>query len=382
MKRKRIDPTRRLAWRAAALCLVVLGAGGALAADEVKARVPITDFALRLKLSAPAKLSAADVRFALLPGGKHCAVTYEGVRSAKGIARYTKLGFRTSVSVGPEYSAERLKALEDAGADLIMGGRVGYTGWMGGFTPQQAYDYAAMRRLNVLKKCRSPMGVGSLFNMKCQFSHPYYRKLPLKIGGNGYALLDSNWYGNNIWAAGHAILLGRDRPVKQIVREKRRNKTPGAPDTLVYYQTVGNILRGIVEMVDPGKITTVTLCGLEKTDPALVERFLAKYGRDGRIWHAGQNEIFGYEYLKAKSRVVAVKPAGNREIQITFALEKDTFCPFLMAPLCLRLPGDFPVASARLNATDCPVTVRDKGCLLYTSPSPRDATLSRMPSSA
>ena len=26
--------------------------------------------------------------------------------------------------------------------------------------------------------------------------------------------------------------------------------------------------------------------------------------------------------------------------------------------------------------------LRDKGCLLYTSPSPRDATLSRMPSSA
>ena len=27
-------------------------------------------------------------------------------------------------------------------------------------------------------------------------------------------------------------------------------------------------------------------------------------------------------------------------------------------------------------------TVRNKSCLLYTSPSPRDATLSRMPSSA
>ena len=27
-------------------------------------------------------------------------------------------------------------------------------------------------------------------------------------------------------------------------------------------------------------------------------------------------------------------------------------------------------------------TIKDKGCLLYTSPSPRDATLSRMPSSA
>ena len=31
---------------------------------------------------------------------------------------------------------------------------------------------------------------------------------------------------------------------------------------------------------------------------------------------------------------------------------------------------------------DYPVAIRLKGCLLYTSPSPRDATLSRMPSSA
>ena len=33
-------------------------------------------------------------------------------------------------------------------------------------------------------------------------------------------------------------------------------------------------------------------------------------------------------------------------------------------------------------ATVYPVTVGASGCLLYTSPSPRDATLSRMPSSA
>ena len=31
---------------------------------------------------------------------------------------------------------------------------------------------------------------------------------------------------------------------------------------------------------------------------------------------------------------------------------------------------------------DCPTAMQDGGCLLYTSPSPRDATLSRMPSSA
>ena len=35
-----------------------------------------------------------------------------------------------------------------------------------------------------------------------------------------------------------------------------------------------------------------------------------------------------------------------------------------------------------VSLTDIAVRVSSGGCLLYTSPSPRDATLSRMPSSA
>ena len=45
-----------------------------------------------------------------------------------------------------------------------------------------------------------------------------------------------------------------------------------------------------------------------------------------------------------------------------------------------------PAPGARINITDDEQYVDDKNlghaCLLYTSPSPRDATLSRMPSSA
>ena len=39
-------------------------------------------------------------------------------------------------------------------------------------------------------------------------------------------------------------------------------------------------------------------------------------------------------------------------------------------------------ANAYINALNKMIIKRDKTCLLYTSPSPRDATLSRMPSSA
>ena len=37
---------------------------------------------------------------------------------------------------------------------------------------------------------------------------------------------------------------------------------------------------------------------------------------------------------------------------------------------------------ARVPRRDTPLTVYDDGCLLYTSPSPRDLSTSRMPSSA
>ena len=53
--------------------------------------------------------------------------------------------------------------------------------------------------------------------------------------------------------------------------------------------------------------------------------------------------------------------------------------------LASRLPQVFPNGFSPVetsNETDAALTAGIKGCLLYTSPSPRDATLSRMPSSA
>ena len=44
--------------------------------------------------------------------------------------------------------------------------------------------------------------------------------------------------------------------------------------------------------------------------------------------------------------------------------------------------GLVTVNSSIFNSGDTQVSVFDMSCLLYTSPSPRDATLSRMPSSA
>ena len=47
-----------------------------------------------------------------------------------------------------------------------------------------------------------------------------------------------------------------------------------------------------------------------------------------------------------------------------------------------KLHGDITIETETLHAIQVVKSLLDEACLLYTSPSPRDATLSRMPSSA
>ena len=59
----------------------------------------------------------------------------------------------------------------------------------------------------------------------------------------------------------------------------------------------------------------------------------------------------------------------------------------LLAALAIGLAGKLPVFRSLTGGSHLPVELASfvwvwSGCLLYTSPSPRDATLSRMPSSA
>ena len=47
-----------------------------------------------------------------------------------------------------------------------------------------------------------------------------------------------------------------------------------------------------------------------------------------------------------------------------------------------KAPGDYALTAEDLEPTRVALPSEEEVCLLYTSPSPRDATLSRMPSSA
>jgi len=114
-------------------------------------------------------------------------------------------------------------------------------------------------------------------------------------------------------------------------------------------------------MMSAGEVTTIGLRDFKKADQAKVDRFIGRFGRDERIWHTTQHAICGYAYAKEKSRIVDVASVSDTEVDVTLALEADTFIPFCTAPMCLKLPADLPVKSARLGSTDCPVAAKDKG---------------------
>ena len=86
-------------------------------------------------------------------------------------------------------------------------------------------------------------------------------------------------------------------------------------------------------------------------------------GADGPT-HQGQYDI---SYMRAIPNFVLMAPKDEAELQrmlITSINHK--------GPTALRIP----------RGSGLGVAVMDEGCLLYTSPSPRDLSTSRMPSSA
>ena len=81
---------------------------------------------LRLRLKGKAALAAKDITFSTYPGGRRVAYCYTGVGNPKTIQYLHKLGFRTTLYVGAKTSPERIKALEDAGAEIGMAQGFGY----------------------------------------------------------------------------------------------------------------------------------------------------------------------------------------------------------------------------------------------------------------
>ena len=78
---------------------------------------------------------------------------------------------------------------------------------------------------------------------------------------------------------------------------------------------------------------------------------------------------------------VSAVPAQTTSLQYDWHKDGDSFIVTSQSSINLTEEGDYFVIVTD-NSGECPVSAQSEVCLLYTSPSPRDGLLSRMPSSA
>jgi len=365
-------PSGGCAWT---LWLAVLSVGLAVVERAPAANVPRDQWAgkpvvvkVRLNLMAKADLAAKEVKYSTFPQGRRCAFTYVGVGLPRNIAYLHKLGFRTTIYASPGTSAEKVQALEAAGAEIA----VRQPSLLGGNTTvQEAFDMAASGRRVLKGKCKGPVMctwpiIGGQHSDASTFSFALNRAVR-GVGtsrrGYGAAFLDSNYLFLYDPYVNYVLYLRRGRHDVGTLIVKQDNTLRGgrtAPNERLYYFLLANQFRVAVKDVAEGKIVRFKIRDFKQADLEEMGRIIGKFGADPLIWHATEGEIGAYEYLKRKSRILAVKSVGGSEVEISLALERDVFPPFLLAPLSLKLPKGFPVKAARVGPTACKITRRKK----------------------
>jgi len=349
-----------------ALAVTVWMAMGVLGAEAPPAAVGRLSVKVRLQLASKAELKVSDIKLAPFPGGRRCAFTFCGCKEPRTLAALTKLGFRTSVYCDPGASAESLRALEAAGADIgisIWGGKGTYASHIGGNTIQEAFDAVATSRRVLRAKCAGPLACGAIGGHYSPEHFPIDRS-PENRSGFGYAHHDANYLllSDN---KPYMVYLGRQRSRPLALRENFDNRIESSrvPNELIYYQILANQFRGTLLRAEKGQIVRFTLRDFKADDLDECATILGPYGRHEQIWNASEAEIGANEYVREKARVEEVKAVGD-EAEITLGLEEDTFPPFLLTPLPLELPAAVKLARATVDGIECTVTARDEATCL------------------
>ncbi|KKL68130.1 hypothetical protein LCGC14_2128080, partial [marine sediment metagenome] len=296
--------------------LLASAVGQALAADAAKAKLlPLT---VRLELESAKALKIEDIKYSVFPGGRRCAFTYKGARKPATIAAFTEMGFRTTVHTSPRTAPATVKAIEAAGAEIAVSGYWGakgtYGSMIGGNTVQEAFDAVTTSRMVLAKLCKGPVacaGIGGHFDHE---TWPFSRSVE---SGSGYGgvLHDSHFLLTNRITSDSpfAIQLGRGRAPRVAMRERFSNvfgQPRKVPNEKVYYQMLAHQFLGTLDRLETGQIVMYSMRDFKPKDLRSIKRVMGKYGRHPLIWHATEGMIAGYEYLKRKVQVLAVKPAG------------------------------------------------------------------------
>src|SRR5262245_43683787 len=180
---------------------------------------------VRLDLAGPATLTPAAVKFAPFPSGKRCAFTYTGPTNPKTIEFMSQMGFRTTVYLSPGAPADTVRQLEDAGAEIGIGGYWGaigdYSSLIGQNSPQEAFDAVATSVIDLRRKARGPVMCGAIGGHLNIGTFPLNRDMDDSVGygavfqdSNLVLLLDNKPY---------AVLLGRHAAKPVVLRNKNDN---------------------------------------------------------------------------------------------------------------------------------------------------------------
>jgi hypothetical protein len=329
---------------------VLVLAWGRAVADE-------SDRPIRLdvRLEMTGALDPASIKFAPFPSGRRCAFTYTGPTNPATVDFMSKLGFRTTVYLGPGAPAEAVRALEDAGAEIgigsYWGARGDYASLIGQNSAQEAFDAVATSVLDLRRKARGPVVCGAIGGHLDIATFPLNRDMDSAVGygaafqdANLVLLLDNKPY---------AVLLGRRNPKAIVTRAKHDNviETRNVPNELVYYQILAGQFQGTLRRSARGQIVRYSIRDFKSADLEELKEVIGDWGTHPQIWHATEGELGGAEYVRAQARVAAVQGST-----ITLELPRDVFPSHLLAPLCLELPKGTAVKAAKVGALDCKVT--------------------------
>ncbi len=345
--------------------LAVLG-GLLLASARAGAQAdPGAERPLRLdvRLDPALTLDPAAVKFAPFPGGRRCAFTYTGPTSPRTVAFMSGLGFRTTVYLSPGASADAVRALEEAGAEIgvgsYWGARGDYASLIGQNSAQEAFDAVATSVLDLRRKARGRVVCGSIGGHYDIASFPLNRDMD-HADGYGAAFQDSNLL-LLLDNKPYAVYLGRRNPKPLVIRGKHDNviETRNVPNELVYYQILAGQFQGTLRRAVRGQIVRYSIRDFKDADLEELKEVIGEWGRHPQIWHATEGELGAAEYVRAQARVAEVRGST-----VSLELPRDVFPPHLLAPLCLELPKGTPVRSARVGGLECAVTSTDAGVFI------------------
>jgi len=355
--------------RRAGAWAAVLLATGAPAAGQTAPKVDpdsLIDLKLKLalNLSRPKLLRERDLEYSYFPGGKRCAFTYTGPRRTETIAALSRIGFRTTVYVAPGTSADRVKALEKAGAEVgvsgYWGARGGYASLIAGNSVQEAFDAVATSRLAVRKLVAGPvLPSGACGGHIPTHSFPIERNMD-SGGGYGAVFQDSNFLSLSFGSQRClSVLLGLEGAKQVTLRRINRNtmRSRRVPNELIYYQLLAGQFEGAIQEAREGQAVQFSLRDFKPEDLKLLLANVGEYGGNPAIWHATEGMLASCEYIKENVHILEVVKSAPKRYEITLGVERDTFAPYLTVPLSLALPKRFPIESASFEGIPCPVTV-------------------------